>query len=151
MGRLAIVLLGLFLLGQFSGSGHASEKRGILIAQRAERGGTGTAAWQLVKQPMELPDLPQYSGKATFTHGLMYPNKPGGPAINLMFKVKDHPDAVMQWYRDTLKANSWKVIPDKNQNAVRATKGKNGVVVNVGASKAPGYFTELKISYKLAR
>lgn len=120
-------------------------------AQAAERGGTGTGTWYLVKTPMQLPDLPKYSGKALFSKGLMYPNKPGGSAINLMYKVKEPPSSVLQWYKDTLKAYSWKVVKTKNSNAVRATHGKNGVVVNVSDSKTPGYQTELKISYKLAR
>lgn len=121
------------------------------FAQRAEKGGTGTAAWQLIKQPMTLPDLPSYSGQATFLHGLMYPNKPGGPAINMMFKTKEAPGTVLGWYKDTLKGYNWTIKPDKNDNAVRATKGKNGVIINVGASKTPGFLGELKISYKLSR
>ena len=121
------------------------------LAQRAMKGGTGDAAWVLVKQPMNLPDLPKYSGKAFFEGGLMYPNKPGGSAISLRYKVKEAPDTVLEWYRDTLKSNQWQVMQTKNQASVRAVRGKNGVVVNVTPSKAPGYQSNLKISYKLAK
>ena len=144
MRILFLALAGLLLSGLLTHNPSA-------FAQRAESGGTGTAAWKLAKKPMNLPDLPSYSGKATFTNGLMYPNKPGGPAINLMYKAKEPPEQVMSWYQDTLKGNSWSVVPTKNPNSLRANKGKNGVVVNVSPSKTPGYSTELKISYKLAR
>ena len=82
------------------------------LAQRAESGGTGEGAWQLLKQPMDLPDLPRYTGAGTqFVEGLMYPNKPGGAAITMIYHAKEVPDVVRDWYGDALASYQWKVLP----------------------------------------
>jgi len=142
-------LTGLSLLLIFSaGSAMASDKP-ILIAQRADHGGVGDGAWQLLKKPMDLPDLPKYGGQTQFVGGLMYPNKAGGPAITMRYLSKDAADVVSQWYEDSLKANSWTTSSVKD--SIKGQKGHNGVVVRVSSTKQKGFKSEIKISYKLFR
>jgi len=126
-------------------------KRKWLLAQRAESGGTGEGAWQLLKQPMDLPDVPRYSGAgAQFIEGLMYPNKPGGAAISLTYRVKEAPDAVLGWYQDALANYQWKMGQSKDPNMLKGSHGRNGVTVTVTPTKQKGFRTDLRISYKIS-
>lgn len=134
---------------------HPSEQRQagrrLLIAQRAESGGTGEGAWRLLHQPMDLPDLPKYTGQAQFVQGLMYPNKAGGAAITMSYRAKETPDVVLGWYSDALANYHWKIAPSKSTTMIKAVNGKNGITVNVGPGKAiGGYKTAINISFKLA-
>lgn len=121
------------------------------LAQRAESGGTGTGAWQLIRQPMALPDLPSYTGQAKFVDGLMYPNKPGGAAITLHFLTREEPDTVLEWYSSALSSYQWKMGKSSGKDrSVQGTKGKNGVVVRVSPANQKGFHANLRISYKLS-
>jgi hypothetical protein len=130
----------------------AAKRKKWLLAQRSEAGGTGEGAWQLIHRPMDLPNLPQYTGTgATFVEGLMYPNKPGGAAISLTYQAKEAPDVVMSWYEEALVNYHWKVSKAKSEKgAVMAVNGDNGVTINVKPAKSKVYRTDLKITFKLA-
>ena len=132
----------------------ANLKSKWLLAQHSESGGTGEAAWQLLKQPLDLPDLPKYGGHAEFIDGLMYPNKPGGPAVTLHYKVKEAPSEVLNWYADALKNYQW--ILDRgrqtaNSTSVSGKHGKNGCTITVSHCKEKGYPCDLRISFKITR
>jgi hypothetical protein len=129
-------------------------KRRWLLAQRAESGGTGEASWRLLKAPMDLPDVPRYTGAGTeFSEGLLYPNKPGGAAVSMTYRAKEAPDVVLSWYEDALKNYQWKTkTKGTGANAViSGMHGNNGITVTVSPTKARGFRTDLRISYKLAR
>lgn len=130
----------------------AEKRKKWLLAQRAESGGTGEGAWQLIHRPMDLPNLPPYTGTgATFVEGLMYPNKPGGAAISLTYRAKETPDVVMAWYEEALTNYHWKMGKTKADNgAVTAVNGDNGVSILTQPSKAKGYKSDIKITFKLA-
>ncbi|MCA9800900.1 MAG: hypothetical protein KC777_02885 [Cyanobacteria bacterium HKST-UBA02] len=143
-------LTGLSLMLLFSaGSAMASDKPILIAQRRADHGGVGDGAWQLLKKPMDLPDLPKYGGQTQFVGGLMYPNKPGGPAITMRYLTTDAPAVVSQWYEDSLKANTWSTTSIKD--TIKGQKGHNGVMVRVSPSTQKGYKSEIKISYKLYR
>lgn len=130
-----------------------ARKKKWLLAQRTESGGTGEGAWRLIKKPMDLPNLPQYTGAgATFVEGLMYPNKPGGAAISLTYRAKEAPDVVMSWYEEALANYHWKIQKIKAENAnLTAFNGDNGVTVAVRPAKLKAFRTDIKITFKLAR
>ncbi len=130
----------------------AEKRRKWMLAQRSEYGGSGEAAWQLMKQPLDLPNLPQYTGAgAVFVEGLMYPNKPGGAAFSMTFRAKEAPDVVLDWYQEALANYKWKITPTKKgSNTIDALNGSNGVTVKVTPTKAKGFRTDYKISFKLS-
>ncbi len=128
---------------------HRANSSSQFLAQAVDRGGVGTGAWELLRQPMNLPNLPMYTGKAHFIKGLMYPNKPGGAAIELHYVVTEDPQSVMSWYSGALDSYQWKSKKAHNECLIRATRGDNGVVVKVTPTRKKGYRSELQISYKL--
>lgn len=124
-----------------------------MLAQRAESGGTGEATWRLLKQPMDLPDVPRYTGAGTeFAEGLMYPNKPGGAAVSMTYRIKETPDVVIHWYEDALKNYQWKTKTSGNgaHSIVTGQHGGNNITVTVTPAKSRGFRTECRISYKLS-
>lgn len=126
-----------------------------VMAQHADSGGQGQAFWQLLKTPISLPDIPQYSGQAQFVSGLMYPNKPGGPTVSLQYRAREAPDTVITWYEEALKAYKW-VGRRAPQNSTggrvyEASKGKSSITVTAADSRVRGFLTEFKISCKVSR
>lgn len=131
----------------------AAARRRWMLAQRAESGGTGEATWRLLKQPMDLPDVPRYTGAGTeFAEGLMYPNKPGGAAVSMTYRIKETPDVVIHWYEDALKNYQWKTKTSGNgaHSIVTGQHGGNNITVTVTPAKSRGFRTECRISYKLS-
>lgn len=131
----------------------ATARRRWMLAQRAESGGTGEATWRLLKQPMDLPDVPRYTGAGTeFAEGLMYPNKPGGAAVSMTYRIKETPDVVIHWYEDALKNYQWKTKTSGNgaHSIVTGQHGGNNITVTVTPAKSRGFRTECRISYKLS-
>lgn len=125
----------------------------LLLAQAADRGGTGEGAWQVLREPVQLPDFPAYSGKATFNGGLMYPNKQGGPAIGLRYSAREDPESILGWYEEALKSYKWAVNRQRGvvPGSVTATKGGSSCVVQASPSRKPGFATDLYINFKWAR
>ncbi len=123
-------------------------------AQHADSGGTGQGFWQLLKQPITLPDIPQYSGQAQFVSGLMYPNKIGGPTVSMQFRAREAPDTVLEWYQEALKAYKWvgRKAPATNRGrSYEAFKGKSTITISVNDCNFQGFRTNFKLSCKVAR
>lgn len=127
----------------------------VVMAQHADSGGQGQAFWQLLKTPITLPDVPQYSGQAQFISGLMYPNKPGGPTVSLQYRAREAPDTVIAWYEEALKAYKWmgRRVPQNSTGGrvYEASKGQSSITVTATDCRVRGFLTDFKLSCKVAR
>jgi hypothetical protein len=150
---LALLVFQALTAGARADDAGASPSSRLLLAQASDRGGTGEGAWQVLREPVQLPDFPAYSGKATFNGGLMYPNKRGGPAIGLRYSAREDPESILGWYEDALKSYKWAVNRQRGvvPGSVTATKGGSSCVVQAAPSRKPGFGTELYINFKWAR
>jgi len=105
-----------------------------------------------LSSPMELPDVPKYTGRATFVSGLQYPDNPHGPVVLLTYRVHEDVAEVLQWYADSLKAYLWKVQEFKPETSqVLASKGHTACTILVSQYKGPGFRTEVTITYKVGK
>lgn len=123
-------------------------------AQHAESGGKGEGFWQLLKAPISVPDVPNYTGQTLFVAGLMYPNKKGGPTVSMHYRVRETPEQVIEWYEEALKAYKWvgRKAPVTNKGrSFEASKGNSSVTISASDCKAQGYRTDLRMSCKIAR
>lgn len=123
-------------------------------AQHSESGGKGEGFWQLLKTPFNVPDVPSYTGQATFVGGLMYPNKKSGPTVSMHYRVRETPDQVIEWYQEALKAYKWvgRKAPVTNKGrSYEAFKGNSSITISANDSTTPGFRTELRMNCKIAR
>jgi len=106
----------------------------------------------VLSSPMELPEVPKYTGRATFVSGLQYPDNPHGPVVLLTYRVHEEAAEVLQWYSDSLKAYSWRVQdPKPETHQVLASKGRTECTILASSCRAPGFRTEVQITYKVGR
>ncbi|MCW5823034.1 MAG: hypothetical protein KIT34_09545 [Cyanobacteria bacterium TGS_CYA1] len=123
-------------------------------AQHADSGGKGEGFWQLLKAPMNVPEVPNYTGQTTFVGGLMYPNKKGGPTVSMHYRVRETPDQVIEWYEEALKAYKWvgRKAPVTNKGrSYEAFKGNSSVTISASDCAVKGFRTDLRMSCKIAR
>jgi hypothetical protein len=109
-----------------------------------------------VLSPMQLPDVPQYPGRARLLNGFHYPNESGGQSIMEVFAVAEEPAQVYQWYRDALKNFGWTLIQTQGLAAndgqmIDASKQTNNVAVQVKTSRDRSFRTELTIKCKVGK
>jgi hypothetical protein len=53
--------------------------------------------FEVLRQPVELPNFPQYPAKVTFIRGLKYPNPRAGARIGMVFGLLEDPAPVLNW------------------------------------------------------
>jgi hypothetical protein len=101
-------------------------------------------------RPVDLPDVPMFQGQGTqFVTGTSFPNVKGGQSVTMQFTVKEAPDVVLSWYKDTLSTNRWTPLSN--------TAGKDGLaymkannicqIMTMGPSK-PTSKCDLLVRYK---
>jgi hypothetical protein len=107
-------------------------------------------ATQKLLQPVEIPNLPAYSGRAKFIEGLRYPNDTSGQRLGMTYAVPEDADQVLDWYRTALKNYSWNVLNfSPGAKSITAVKDGNTFTLQINeGAKQPGYRTVMVLSYK---
>jgi len=103
-----------------------------------------------LSQPVQIPNVPPYSGRAVFIEGLRYPNDTSGERFGMTYAVAEEDEQVLDWYKTALKNYKWNVL-NFSPGAKSITAVKDGstftLQINQGA-KMPGYRTVMVLSYK---
>jgi hypothetical protein len=111
-----------------------------------------TGRFVVLSSPMELPEVPKYTGRATFVSGLQYPDNPHGPVVLLVYRVHEDAAEVLQWYSDALKSYLWQVQDLKPETRqVLASKGRTECTILASQYNGPGFRTEITITYKVGK
>ncbi len=100
-----------------------------------------------ISKPMDLPDVPQYTGKARFTSGwVTTDDRSQQPTYTLRYAVDEDDNVVAQWYHQALRAHKWQI--ERNGMTISATN-THGAECQVLAWKAnlPKEKTRLTIVY----
>jgi hypothetical protein len=98
-----------------------------------------------LREPMELADLPRFSGHSLFMGGHLRTTD-SGEAVEMAFRVKESVDQVRDWYGNVLRMGQWKIVTDKG-DLLSGKKNDNTCTVTVNPSKNKEYPTVLQISY----
>lgn len=67
-----------------------------------------------LSQPVELPQVPNFSGDKKFVKGLTWPKQYGGPSYIMHFTSNDDARTVRDWYADALQSHNWKIFKSTN-------------------------------------
>jgi len=98
---------------------------------------------------VELPEVPQYTGKTVFISGLRYPRDRSGARIVMTLGVQELDSDILEWYKSALKSYRWVLAPSgPNDKYVSAAKNNNTFTVQISPSKTPGFRTMMILSYK---
>lgn len=99
--------------------------------------------------PIELTDIPQYTGRAVFVTGLKYPRDRSGMRVGMTFGVQEGESEVLEWYKSALKTYKWSLLSESVvDKSISAAKGKNSFTLRISPSKQPGFRTLMVQSYK---
>jgi hypothetical protein len=103
-------------------------------------------------QPVQFPDVPQYTGKFSYVGSTLYPSQGGaGKLVNATYLVQEEPDTVLQWYSEVLKNFQWLMGDTKGQSkSIYGSKGKTTCSVSASPYKGPFFRTQVTISYRYA-
>jgi hypothetical protein len=120
-----------------------------LSAQATDSSGVTGQPCTLVTAPVELPGVPQYTGRAMFIGGYDYPLMTHGRSICLNYAVQEDAATVLSWYRDAMKQSNWNVAPGQpDSKDVYCTMGNNFCDIKIGNASRPGYRASISIVYK---
>ncbi|MBA3858703.1 MAG: hypothetical protein C0507_17490 [Cyanobacteria bacterium PR.3.49] len=81
-------------------------------------------------QMVDLPGVPQYTGRMTFITGTRFPYAKGGASLTLELKALETADQVKDWYSAALQQSGWKLDSAmSNANTVAAWQNKKLIQV----------------------
>lgn len=82
-----------------------------------------------LKSEPTLPFLPHYAGNgALLVSGLYYPRLKNSKCYHLRWQAKDDAGTVINWYKQVLESNGWRLVPEQtNERTVAAVHDKEGI------------------------
>lgn len=84
-------------------------------------------------RPVELPNLPSYTGVQYYINGLVYPNAKGGVGYMMVFNCENTKVQIKDWWQSALKAHKWDVtFSDSNIIKARDKDGSTCIVTMQG-------------------
>lgn len=100
-------------------------------------------------QMVELPGVPQYTGRMTFITGTRFPNAKGGASLTLELKALETADQVKDWYAAALQQSGWKLDNAmSNAHTVAAWQNKKLIQVITRPVGKMRYSCDVVIRYK---
>jgi len=98
---------------------------------------------------VDLPEVPQYTGKAVFISGMRYPKDRSGARIVMTLGVQEFESDVLEWYKSALKSYRWILAPSTSTDKlISAAKNNNSFTIQISPSRTPGFRTMMVLSYK---
>jgi hypothetical protein len=98
-----------------------------------------------LREPIDLPDLPRFTGHAHFDNGKVRQTVSGQGSLQ-EFTVQESTNTVFDWYKSVLQMNQWK-ITNNAPDILTATKNKNHCTIGVYRSYDKRWATRLIINY----
>lgn len=87
----------------------------------------------VLARPINLPNLPGYTGTQYYINGLVYPNAKDGPGYMMVFNCENTKVQVKDWWQNALKMHKWDVtFSDSNIIKARDKDGSTCIVTMQG-------------------
>jgi hypothetical protein len=97
-------------------------------------------------EKLELPDLPEYKGKAKFVSGSANPSALGSNYVE-HFIAEEEPNQVLDWYKRTFASANWKILNTDGSSITAKKSDGTSCVIIVNPSYNHGARTEFELSY----
>ena len=98
-----------------------------------------------LREPVDLPDLPRFSGHSKFMLGHLRTTQQGQACL-MTFQVKESPQQVMDWYTSVLSMQQWKTV-SQAAGSISASKDNNRCTIRIDGSANKEYPAVLGIMY----
>jgi hypothetical protein len=106
-------------------------------------------ASEILTQPVDIPGVPPFTGRSKFLSGLRYPNDRLGYRIGLTYAATEDENQVLEWYKTSLTAYSWKLLDiSPDAKTITAVKDGNTFTVRISPNHVAGYRTVMVLSFK---
>lgn len=86
-----------------------------------------------LKDKVDLPDLPAYTGRAKFKGGFIEAAAKGGPRYEMTFEAQEPRSQVIDWYANVLRMYNWKTL-NRSEGSI-VGQHKNGHLCTVTAHR----------------
>jgi len=108
-----------------------------------------------LRDKVDLPDLPPFTGKAKFVSGTVEQGAKGGPRYSMVFEAEEPQNQIVDWYDNVFRMYKWNGI-QKSTSSVSATH-KEGhfasvstdAVVNPGVNN-PRIHSSFTVHYQMS-
>ncbi|HEY9677948.1 MAG TPA: hypothetical protein V6C76_08055 [Drouetiella sp.] len=102
-----------------------------------------------LKGPIDIPNVPPFTGRTKFLSGLRYPNDPSGYRLGMTFAAMEEPTQILDWYKTALGNYQWKLVENpQDPNSLTASKGGATFTLSLSPNRVVGYRTVVVVSYK---
>jgi hypothetical protein len=108
-----------------------------------------------LRDKVDLPDLPPFTGKAKFVSGTVEQGAKGGPRYSMVFEAEEPQNQVVDWYDNVFRMYKWGSI-QKSTSSVSATHKEGHFAsistddkVNAGANN-PKIHSSFTVHYQMA-
>ena len=115
---------------------------------------TWTEGPGVLKEKVSLPDLPEYTGKCKFLHGLSYTkftDSKQGPAYVMFFSARESELQLRDWWLSSLRTYKWNVTYSSKDVVQGTSKDGNTCIIQIGGkvgSGNPGDQSSFTIRYQ---
>ncbi len=102
---------------------------------------------QPLAKPMEIPNLPKYTGSLIYQSGLNYPKAINSGNCQMRFFSKDSVSTIYNWYKVTLGSGNWQIKASRHNMIKAQDQNANICIVTVNPINkfTPG--TQINIFY----
>lgn len=91
-----------------------------------------------LKSKVELPDLPDYTGKSKFLDGSVEPAAKGGPRYQMSFDAQEPRSQVLDWYGNVFRMYNWKMTQRTDSSIMARHKDGHKCTVTAQRFRYPG-------------
>lgn len=91
-----------------------------------------------LRDKVDLPDLPTFTGKARFMSGNVEQGAKGGPRYSMIFEAEEPQSQVVEWYDNVFRMYKWKNIQKSTSSVSAMHKDGHFASVSTNAIARPG-------------
>ncbi len=91
-----------------------------------------------LRDKVDLPDLPAYTGKAKFVQGTVEQSAKGGPRYAMVFEAEEPQSQIIDWYDNVFRMYKWASIKKAASSVTATHKEGHYASVSTDAVVDPG-------------
>lgn len=132
--------LGIQAMAQAQGQKYVTDPN-MVNGKRLTTPLTWTEQPGVLKEKVDLPDLPEYTGKSKFLHGLSYQtftNAKEGPAYVMYFSARESELQVRDWWLSSMRTYHWNINYTSKDVVQGTSKSGNTCIVQISGKAAGG-------------